>query len=341
MNVSAPFVSVVTPVYNGQDYLEECIKSVLSQTHQNFEYIIVNNCSTDATLSIAERYAQADRRIQVHDYREFVGIIENHNRALSLISTQSQYCKVLSADDWLYPEFLARTVELAHAHHSIAIVGSYQLSGGNEPWRVRWTGLPYYCTFVPGRNICRQTLLGGRYVFGTPTSTLYRADIVRDRSAFYPHLRPNADVASYYEYLKDRDFGFVHQVLSYERIHKQATTSGRRKLNTHAADQLRDFLTYGPVYLLPEEFAQRKAELIDDVYDVLARGAVNVRDRKFWEYHRRELQELGCPLYSVRTGRAVVNKLLDLILNPKQTMTKVLKRAKTRGGVALEDAIVE
>jgi glycosyltransferase involved in cell wall biosynthesis len=61
-----PFVSVVTPVYNGADFLAECIDSVLSQTYDNFEYLIVNNCSTDGTLAIALDYAKKDPRIRVH-----------------------------------------------------------------------------------------------------------------------------------------------------------------------------------------------------------------------------------------------------------------------------------
>ena len=50
-----PFVSVVTPVYNGEKYLNECIECVLSQTYKNFEYIIQNNASTDRTLEIAHK----------------------------------------------------------------------------------------------------------------------------------------------------------------------------------------------------------------------------------------------------------------------------------------------
>ena len=56
-------VSVVTPVYNGEDYLAECIESVLAQTHTNFDYLIINNCSTDATLAIAEGRAAVDRML--------------------------------------------------------------------------------------------------------------------------------------------------------------------------------------------------------------------------------------------------------------------------------------
>ena len=53
-----PLVSVVTPVYNGEKYLEECIESVLNQTYKNWEYIILNNCSTDRTLEIAEQLSK-------------------------------------------------------------------------------------------------------------------------------------------------------------------------------------------------------------------------------------------------------------------------------------------
>ena len=62
---SQPLISVVTPVYNTEKYLAECIASVLGQTYQNWEYVIVNNCSTDKSLEIAQRYVQEIPRIRV------------------------------------------------------------------------------------------------------------------------------------------------------------------------------------------------------------------------------------------------------------------------------------
>jgi glycosyltransferase involved in cell wall biosynthesis len=339
MSAAPPLVSIATPVFNGEAYLAECIESVLCQTHRHLDYHIVNNCSTDGTRDIAERYARQDSRIRVHNCVDFVGMIENHNRALGLVSPESKYCKILSADDWLYPEFVARTLEVAEANPSVGIVGSYQLSGGGDRWRVRWTGLPHHRTVIAGREICRHTLLGGRYVFGVPTSTLYRASIVIGSRAFYPNLRTNADVSSFYEHLQDWDFGFVHQVLSYERIHESATTSGRRKINTYRTDALREFLQYGPIYLAPEEFERRREELLDDFYDLLALGVVNFRGRDFWAYQKNTIRELGYPFLGLRTGRAVLNKVADLLLNPKQTATKVLRRFTHRGAVSLGDGI--
>src|SRR5438046_3664525 len=111
MDTSQPLVSVVTPVYNGAKYLVECIESVLSQPYQNWEYIIVNDGSTDATLEIAEKYAASERRIRVVTNASFVNVIENHNIGFRLISKESEYCKIVCADDWIYPECLSRRSE--------------------------------------------------------------------------------------------------------------------------------------------------------------------------------------------------------------------------------------
>src|SRR2546422_11003588 len=97
-----PLVSVVTPVYNGESYLRECIDSVLAQTYSNWDYTIVDNCSSDRTLEIALEYAARDSRIRVHRNEIFVRVNENFNNAVRQISAQSQYCKVVAADDWLF-----------------------------------------------------------------------------------------------------------------------------------------------------------------------------------------------------------------------------------------------
>src|SRR5215468_3228733 len=101
--MNRPLVSIVTPVYNGGQYLAKCIESVLAQTYEAFEYIIVNNCSTDCSLEVAKEYERKDKRVRVQTNSKFVGLIENHNIAFRSISEDSTYCKVVCADDWIYP----------------------------------------------------------------------------------------------------------------------------------------------------------------------------------------------------------------------------------------------
>ena len=133
---SQPLVTVLTPVYNNAEYLAECIESVLAQTYANWEYVIVNNCSTDGTLEIARRYAARDARIRVHDNDTFLGAEANHNLAMRQLSAGSRYCKLVFADDWLFPRCLEDMVAVAERHPSAAMVGCYGLDGS----RVLWDG---------------------------------------------------------------------------------------------------------------------------------------------------------------------------------------------------------
>src|SRR5258708_4080342 len=228
MRASEPLVSVVTPVYNGGPYIAECIESVLNQTYRNFEYVIVNNCSTDNTLEIAQSYAKQDNRIRVSDNTEFVGVIQNHNNAFNQMSPNSKYCKVVSGDDWILRDCLTQMVELAEAYPSVAIVGCYSIEGR----RVLFQGLDYSEKVVNGREISRNTMLGKLpFVLGAPTSLLYRADLVRRTKTFYPFPEdaPHADVSGIYQALRDSDFGFVHQILTFTRIHEHTQTSASFK----------------------------------------------------------------------------------------------------------------
>ena len=336
---SQPFVSVLTPVYNGEAYLVECIESVLAQTYENFEYIIVNNCSKDATGEISRKYAQKDKRVRVVDSDTFRGVIGNHNYAFSLIAPGSKYVKVVSADDVIFPDCLIELVRLAEAHPSVGIVSSYQLSGGGEDWVVRCTGLPYWRTIVSGKEVCRAHLLTAQNLFGAPTSVLYRGDMVRSTPQFYPNPRAEADVSCCVESLLKSDFGFVHQVLSYERCHGPRVSTTSRSLNAYVTSRLNDLKTYGPQCLSETEMLQRQNELLQDFYKGLAIAIVNLRDREYWRYQKERLNELDMKLDRLRLAGAVCGKIFSLLTSPGETWKKLSRRV-TRNSEKRQAALI-
>jgi glycosyltransferase involved in cell wall biosynthesis len=333
---NGPLVSVVTPVYNGEAYLRECIESVLSQTYQNWEYIILNNASTDGTLDIAEGYRLQDSRIRVYSNKAFLSIIDNHNRAFDLISHESKYCKVVSADDWLFPECLERMVGLAKENPSVGIVGAYQLSGGGDIWYVRNVGLPYSRTVVSGKEICRAHLLGMLRVLGNPTSVMYRSDLVRNTERFFPNPTPEADISACLKHLRYADFGFVHQILAHERMHHPRASTASLDVNAYVSADISDCQTYGDWYLTKQECEARIAELLDQYYAYLSASAFKFKEKKFWDYHVGRLHDLGFRLDARRLSVGVATKLFDLLLNPKKTVQMLLGRIRLHR--ALRDA---
>ena len=112
-DIASPLVSVLTTVYNRESYLADCIESVLNSTYTNWELIIVDDQSTDKSLSIAKSYAMKDQRIKVFLNKENLGDYPNRNEAA--IHAKGKYIKYLDSDDLIYPhglEIMVRTMEL-------------------------------------------------------------------------------------------------------------------------------------------------------------------------------------------------------------------------------------
>ena len=328
---SQPLVSVVTPVYNGGEYLSQCIESVLAQTYQHWEYVVVNNCSTDRSLEIAQNYARRDSRIRVHSNSEFLSALQNQNHALRQISVESKYCKVVHADDWLFPECLAHMVGLAEANPSVGIVGSYRL----DDVRVNLDGLPYPSTVVPGREICRLSLLGRLYVFGSPTSLLLRSELIRGREKMYDEAHLWADSEVCYELLGRCDFGFVHQVLTYTRRHAGAVSSFAQRFNTYSLSRVVLLAKYGGMYLDAHAYEQCLGEVLADYYRFLARSLVKRRGREFWEYHRRHLDASGYSLNWSRLAGAALVEAVSALLCPKSLVRALAARQERSAAEAL------
>jgi glycosyltransferase involved in cell wall biosynthesis len=305
---SLPLVSIVTPAYNEEKYLAECVESVLGQIYTNWDYTIVNNCSTDATAAIAQKYADRDPRIRIVSNSTLIPAVANFNLALRQISPASKYCKMVLADDWIFPECLERMVAVMEEYPSVGIVGAYGIA---NPC-VLWTGLPYPSHCVSGREVCRQRLLGGPYVFGSPTSVLYRSDLVWSHDPFYNESNEHADSEICFELLKGCDFGFVHQILTFSRDDRpdsRLVTS--RQFNTFAAGILHEVVMFGPYYLTPEEYAECLEATVSKYHDFLTASILRRRNQKFWDYHKQKLREEGIGLSYSRLVHTVARKILD------------------------------
>jgi glycosyltransferase involved in cell wall biosynthesis len=329
----APFVSIVTPVYNGADFLADCIESVLAQTYRRFEYVIVNNYSTDRTREIALSYAEKDSRIRVHNNDTFVGVIENHNIAARQISPDSKYCKFVSADDLIDPECLSRMVALAEANPTVGLVGAYMVAG-NKMMNV---GLAYDTKVVSGHDICRATLLGGPYVFGAPTSLMYRADLVRKTNEFFPNEdksnNPHADTTACYLWLGESDFGFVHQVLAYARIHAESQTSRSITFGINKLALIGDLRRFGPAHLAPAEILKRQSELLDWYYGWLARAVLErPNDKDFWRFQRGALKQMGLDFSRAKLAKALVTRGFSSLLSPGKSAGKILAMVGPKSG---------
>lgn len=118
-----PLVSVAINAYNAEAHLPECLDSVLAQTFGDFEVIVIDDASTDATGRIAEDYARRDPRVRVSHNERNLGIPATINRALEL--SRGEFIAKLDADDVSMPQRFERQVTYLRAHPEVVMVGSW------------------------------------------------------------------------------------------------------------------------------------------------------------------------------------------------------------------------
>jgi glycosyltransferase involved in cell wall biosynthesis len=323
---SNPFVSVVTPVYNGAEYLRECIESVLNQTYENWEYVISDNCSTDGSLEIARSYGAREPRVRVVAEDEFLNQLWSANRSMRRISPQSKYTKVIHADDWLFPECLERMVEVAERDPNVGIVGAYRL----EETRVTLDGIPHSHSIIPGRELGRSTLIGSPFpqVLGSPSSLLVRSDLVRERDPFYDPQFPFAEEYAFTEdqdvcceLFRSSDFGFVHQVLTFTRRPAGSPFSDFRRFGAHLPERLNLHVKHGPVFLTQAEYQRNLAVLLTQYSLFLLRSPGKLSNPDIRTYHRVAMQRLS---HSLNTP--------DVIAGVKIQLRRMRETGKLRPG---------
>jgi len=116
-----PFVSLIIPAYNAAPFIETTVHSVLQQTYQNWELLIVNDGSTDSTVDLISAYID-DARVRIFN-KENTGVSDSRNTGLKY--TTGEYVVFLDADDVLYENFLEKRVEALTLHPEYAMCCSY------------------------------------------------------------------------------------------------------------------------------------------------------------------------------------------------------------------------
>ncbi len=165
--------------------------------------------------------------------------------------------------------------------------------------------------------------LNNTYVFGTSTSVMYRSDLVRSQGPFYNEANLHADMESCLVSLKNCDFGFVHQVLTFKRWRPESLGTFTAEIQTIVAGRLHSLVTHGKDFLSEQEYEKCLDDLLAEYYNLLAVNLARLRrDNQFWKYHKLKLTDAGCFSWK-RLASAVVSRACRAVLNPYETFQKM------------------
>jgi len=122
-NVNEPLVSILMPNYNNEKFITETIESILNQTYTNFEFIICDDCSTDNSWKIIQKFVKKDSRIKAFRNEKNLQIVKTRNKLFTLMSEESKYVAIIDSDDVAMSKRLELQVDFLEKHADFGLVG--------------------------------------------------------------------------------------------------------------------------------------------------------------------------------------------------------------------------
>ena len=211
-----PKVSICMPNYNFAQYLPEAIESVLRQSYTDYEFIIIDNCSTDNSADIIKRYAESDSRIRFSINRSNIGLVNNMN--LCLEQAQGDYIKFLFSDDMLASDqAVKRMVCELDSDHEVALVATsrYLIDDISNIKKVlsEYRGETKYT----GTRIIQDCLIEQKNKIGEPSVVMFRKE--NTARGFDGRYRQAVDLEMWFHILEQGKFIYLNEPLCAFREH--------------------------------------------------------------------------------------------------------------------------
>jgi glycosyltransferase involved in cell wall biosynthesis len=241
MEGSEPLVSIGMPVYNEERYLTQALDSLLAQEYKNFELIISDNASQDATQEICLEYAARDSRIHYHRSETNLGAIKNFNRVFAL--SKGEYFMWAGGHDRWAPEFIRRCMEGLQQDQDVVLCYPQIAVMGPNGEKLPWLKTFFFDTRCFRGKLSRFMTV----VWASPPAYilhgLIRSSALKQTSIF--RMTWNADVLLLAELSLLGEFAQVPAVLFYPRHFRGAQT--RDEIYRRLSRQL--FVSHGRVLL--------------------------------------------------------------------------------------------
>lgn len=212
---SPPRVSVILPVFNAERFVAEAVDSILGQTLDDFELIVIDDGSSDGTPAILADRASRDGRIRLVT-RPNRGLTHTLNEGVSL--ARADYVAIMNADDVAVPTRLAKQAHFLDAHPAVAVVGTATRTFADR-------GTKRVVTVLPVDSASLRSLLENTSPFAHPT-VMFRRQAVSDAGLYRPSLEPAEDYDLWLRLAERFEVANIAEPLLDYRLHAGQSTAG-------------------------------------------------------------------------------------------------------------------
>jgi len=230
-----PTVSICIPVYNGTNYLAKAIENALSQTYEDFELLIANDCSTDETQAVIDKYAKQDKRVKAWINEKNLKLFGNYNRCIE--RAEGEYIKLFAHDDLLEKDCIERMLAVLKEHPEVALVTCAKrwIDANDDEIEkvVRFKG----DVNLKATDVIIANLIAMNNWIGEPSATMYRRKHAGD--GFDCKLYQWGDLDYWFKILQHGNLYVIGDILCSFRLHAASSTSAANAGMYTAADIVR------------------------------------------------------------------------------------------------------
>ena len=233
MTTEKNLISVIMSNYNTpEEFLRPAIESILNQTYRNFEFIIIDDCSTDDSLSIIESYTDARIKIIRNDIN--LGITKSLNKGLR--EAKGEFVARMDADDISFETRFEKQVEFLRNHPDHIVCGTGVELIGN--WETQHTNR-FICRTIPQKEEFRIHLLFGNYPNIVHPTAMFNRSLLLKHNITYNENYPLAqDYRMWVSCSEVAECANIPETLLKYRVHNKAVSSDRKELQKNIAIQI-------------------------------------------------------------------------------------------------------
>ena len=233
--MTTPTVSVCIPTYNGAQYVERTIRSVLAQTFEDFELVVRDDGSTDDTLAVVQSID--DERVRIVAGRENAGA--GANFALAVAEATGTHVKLLCQDDVIYPECLDRQVAALDADDRVVMVSCHRdIVDDHDRVVYRNRGWRGASGVLEGDRVLRATVRAGTNLIGEPSAVLFRREAFEAAGGFDTSYAYMIDLEAWTRLLEHGSLHYLPDAQCTFRVSQQSWSSQLRREQARQAREL-------------------------------------------------------------------------------------------------------
>lgn len=314
-----PKVSVCIPVYNGAQYLRECLLSVSSQSFQDLEILIVDDGSTDDSLTIATEYSKQDSRVRVFRNAKNLGLVGNWNHSVRL--ARGEWIKFLFQDDLLAPGCITRMMAMNRGLADIIVARRGVAFAEDTPDAIKTIYNEYLTDndlarhFPGSEEISAEQFrllvidLPDRNCIGEPSAVVVRKRAFARYGYFNPELVSLCDWEYFARVAVNTGLAYINESLATFRVHKGSQSSELREFSNFRANALDPLIIQHDLVYLPAYTGLRAAAARRYSDRYLRLQLAELVKKTWWE-------AATCPVH----GQAKAQMARTLLRHPRMLM---------------------